>query len=129
MMSQNNENLQSLKMDLLVSRILRTGLGLSLIFITSGLAWKWFLTGKFQFDYTLPKTNVLQFIFEELSLVAHGNFRPRLLINLGIVFLMLTPYIRVLASMIYFAFIERNRKYTAFTGFVLLTLTYSLLLR
>jgi len=43
--------------------------------------------------------------------------------------LLLTPYARVLASMLYFALVERNRKYTAFTTFVLLTLTYSLFLR
>jgi hypothetical protein len=35
----------------------------------------------------------------------------------------------VLASMLYFALVERNGKYTAFTAFVLLTLTYSLFLR
>jgi uncharacterized membrane protein len=41
---------------------------------------------------------------------------------------MLTPYIRVLASLLYFAFVERNRKYTVFTGFVFAVLTYSLFL-
>jgi len=61
--------------------------------------------------------------------LAAGAWRPRLLVNLGLVVLLLTPYARVLASMLYFALVERNRKYTAFTTFVLLTLTYSLFLR
>ena len=43
--------------------------------------------------------------------------------------LLLTPYVRVLASMLYFALVERNLKYSVFTAFVLLVLTYSLFLR
>jgi uncharacterized membrane protein len=39
---------------------------------------------------------------------------------------MLTPYVRVLASMLYFVLVERNVKYGLFTGFVLAVLTYSL---
>ena len=39
------------------------------------------------------------------------------------------PQVRVLASMLYFAFVERNGKYTLFTGFVFSVLTYSLFLR
>jgi len=42
---------------------------------------------------------------------------------------MLTPFVRVLTSVFYFAFVERNWKYTLFTGFVLGLLTYSLFLR
>jgi uncharacterized membrane protein len=52
--------------------------------------------------------------------------RPRLLVNLGIAVLMLTPYVRVLASMLYFMLVERNLKYGLFTAFVLAMLTYSL---
>jgi uncharacterized membrane protein len=42
---------------------------------------------------------------------------------------MFTPYVRVLASLFYFAVVARNWKYTLFTGFVLTVLTYSLFLR
>jgi len=55
--------------------------------------------------------------------------RPRLFLNMGIAILMLTPFVRVLASVFYFAFAERNWKYTLFTGFVLSVLIYSLFLR
>jgi uncharacterized membrane protein len=43
--------------------------------------------------------------------------------------LVLTPYVRVLALPVLFAFVERNAKYAAFTGFVLAVLRYSLFLR
>jgi len=46
--------------------------------------------------------------------------------NVGLAVLMLTPYARVLASVLYFALVERSAKYTIFTGFVLAVLTYSL---
>ena len=55
--------------------------------------------------------------------------RPRLLVSLGIITLLLTPYVRVLASFVLFAFVERNAKYAVFTGFVLAVLSYSLFLR
>jgi uncharacterized membrane protein len=44
---------------------------------------------------------------------------------MGIGVLMLTPFVRVLASVVYFAFVEHNWKYTLFTAFVLSVLTYS----
>ncbi len=58
-----------------------------------------------------------------------AEFRPRLLVSLGIAALLLTPYLRVLASLLFFAFVEHNWKYSLFTGFVLAVLTYSLFLR
>jgi len=39
---------------------------------------------------------------------------------------MLTPYLRVVASMAYFTFVARDWKCAFFTGVVLATLTYSL---
>jgi uncharacterized membrane protein len=60
--------------------------------------------------------------------LATPALRPRLLVNLGIGVLLLTPYVRVLASLVYFATVERDPKYALFTAFVLAVLTYSLLL-
>jgi uncharacterized membrane protein len=45
----------------------------------------------------------------------------------GIIVLILTPYIRLIASVIYFA-IENNRKYVVITLFVLIVVTLSLTL-
>jgi len=98
-------------------------------FLLVGLTWRWIATGSPHFDYVLPRTNVLTFAKEELFSSLNGGIRPRLLLNCGLLILLFTPYMRVLLSLIYFSFFERNWKYTLFTGIVFAVLTYSLLLR
>jgi len=109
-----------------VGYTLLTGVLLSLGLIVVGLAWHWALWGTLQFDYTLPATSVGAFIVSDVQQAATAAARPRLLVNLGIGVLMLTPYVRVLVSMLYFLFVDRNVKYAVFTGVVLGTLTYAL---
>ena len=60
---------------------------------------------------------------------ARNQLSPRLLVILGVAVLLFTPFLRVLASVVFFAAVERNWKYTVFTSFVLIVLTYSLLMR
>lgn len=55
-----------------------------------------------------------------------GNPDYASLMALGLVLLMLTPYLRVVASAVYFAF-SRNYKYVAITLIVLAMLTASLI--
>jgi uncharacterized membrane protein len=62
------------------------------------------------------------------SLDSHGAGRGND-VNIGIAVLMITLFLRVLVSMVYFFFVLRNWKYTLFTLFVLLVLTRSLFLR
>jgi len=57
---------------------------------------------------------------------ATNDVGPRRLVNLGIGVLMLTPYLRVLTSLLYFL-ASRDWKYSVFTSVVLLVLTYSML--
>jgi uncharacterized membrane protein len=109
-----------------VGYTLMSGVLLSLTFIAAGLLWHWLVRGSLQFDYTLPGTNVADFLRADLDQTASAPARPRLLVNWGIAVLLLTPYVRVLASMACFAIVERDWKYTVFTAFVLGTLTYSL---
>lgn len=116
-------------MDVVVGYVLLIGVLLSMALIAIGLVWRWVNTGQLDFDYTISGVNLFEFVLQDLSLLLQGALRPRLLINLGIATLMLTPYVRVLASMLYFAFAEHNWKYTGFTAFVLVVLTYSLFLR
>lgn len=116
-------------MELLVGYILQIGVLLSMILIAVGVAWRWLNTGNVGFDYVISGMNFFEFVLTDIQQIVAGTFRPRLFANLGIATLMLTPYVRVLASMLYFAFVERNRKYTVFTGFVFAILTYSLFLR
>jgi len=117
------------RMDTLVGYILLGGVLVSLVLVGAGIVWHWVRSGDPRFDYALAGTTVFQFLVADFRALASGELRPRLLLNLGIAVLLLTPYLRVLASMTYFALVERNAKYTLFTAFVLGTLTYSLLFR
>ena len=117
------------EMDTLVGTILQDGVLLSLGLIIVGMIWRWFRTGSLAIDYQIAGINLFQFVIDEIRLAVHGAVRPHLLINLGIAVLMLTPFIRVAASMIYFMGVLRNWKYTLFTAVVLSVLTYSLFLR
>ena len=117
------------EMDTLVGVILQDGVLLSLGLIVIGLFWRWLRTGGLALDYQIAGMNLFQFVIGEVRLAVRGSVRPRLLINLGIAVLMLTPFIRVAVSMVYFLGVLRNWKYTVFTAVVLSVLTYSLFLR
>ena len=116
-------------MDGLVAYILIVGVLSSLALLAAGIVWAWSSTGTPHLDYELAGMTVFQLIAADIRQLAAGAWRPRVLVDLGLGVLLLTPYTRVLASIVYFAFVERNGKYVAFTGFVLATLTYSLFLR
>jgi uncharacterized membrane protein len=116
-------------MEILVGYILQFGVLLSVILLAIGVVGHWITTGSLEFAYSISGMNFFGFVLSDLQQVFAGTLRPRLFSNLGIAALMLTPYIRVLASMVYFAVAERNLKYTLFTGFVYVVLTYSLFMR
>jgi uncharacterized membrane protein len=118
-----------LDMEILVGYILLIGVLLSVALIAIGVVWHGLATGQLGLEYSISGMNLFKFALVDIHQMFSGVFRPRLFVNLGIATLMLTPYVRVLASMFYFAFVERNRKYTVFTGFVFSVLTYSLFLR
>ena len=118
-----------MKMDLLVGYLLLTGVGLSLALIAVGLCWNFLRAGHFWLDYQLGGTNLFEFGLAEVRAAAAGNVGPRTLVNSGIAVLMLTPYLRVLASMLFFMFALKNWKYSLFTAVVLAVLTFSLFLR
>ncbi len=116
-------------MEVIVSYILLGGVLVSMVLVVAGLIWHRIATGHFGLDYSIGGMNLFEFVLTDVRQVAADAVRPRLLVNLGIAALMLTPYTRVLASMLYFAFVERNGKYTLFTAFVFSVLTYSLFLQ
>ena len=126
---ESAEEWRQLEMDVLVGYILLGGVLLSMGLIVIGLLWKYIQTGGVRLEYELAGMNLFQFVVSEIHLAALGQIRPRLLINMGIVVLMLTPFFRVLASVVYFLVVLKNWKYTVFTLFVLLVLTGSLFLR
>jgi uncharacterized membrane protein len=116
-------------MEILVGYILLAGVLVSVTLILAGLVWHWLRTGQIGIQYSIADMNFFQFLHAQFGLLLNEQFRPRLLVSLGIGTLMLTPFIRVLASVFYFAVAARNWKYTVFTAFVLTVLTYSLFLR
>ena len=116
-------------MEALVGYILLIGVLLRVALIAVGVVWHWLATGQLGLEYSIAGMNLFQFVVDDLHRVALGALRPRLLVNRGIVTLMLTPFVRVFASMLYFAFAQHNWKYTVFTAFVFSVLTYSLFLR
>ncbi|MGE5222879.1 MAG: DUF1634 domain-containing protein [Omnitrophica WOR_2 bacterium] len=116
-------------METLVGYTLLFGVVLSALLLIVGIIWNFAQTGYLTLDYGIQGMNLFGFILRDVRRLASGAFSPRLLVNWGIAILLLTPYTRVLASMLYFFFVEHNLKYTLFTAFVFSVLTYSLFLR
>jgi uncharacterized membrane protein len=116
-------------MEILVGYILVAGVLLTVTLLAVGLVWHWARYRNLRFEYSIVGMNLFEFILSTLRQLSTHVTRPRFILNMGIGVLMLTPFVRVLASVFYFALIERNWKYTLFTGFVFCVLTYSLFLR
>jgi uncharacterized membrane protein len=116
-------------MDVLVGYILQVGVLFSMALVSAGMFWTWLRTGGLVLNYQITGMNLFDFVVYEVRLALHGALGPRLLVNLGITVLMLTPFVRVGASVVYFLGVLKNWKYTLFTSIVLIVLTYSLFLR
>ena len=116
-------------MESLISSILRTGMLSSTGFIFTGLIIGWADQERASLGPNLKAKSVPLLILADLQQIGSPGFWPRFLIHLGVATLLLTPYVRVLASMAYFTWVDRSRKQVAFTGFVLIILTIILLTR
>ncbi len=119
---------RSATMEALIGSILLGGVLASMALIVAGLAWSWSVSGTLGLDYQLGGTNLFASLAVDLAQIFVPESRGQALVSAGIAMLLLTPYLRVLASVFFFAFVQRNGKYTLFTGFVLAVLTYSLFL-
>jgi uncharacterized membrane protein len=113
-------------MEVLLGWVLLVGLVSSVTLIAAGIVWHRIATGRLDLDYVLPATSVAGFILNDIRQAAAMTTGPRRLINLGIAVLMITPYVRVVASVAYFALVARDKRYALFSGIVLVTLTYAL---
>ncbi len=116
-------------MDIAVGTLLLAGVLLSLGLIAGGLLWTAARTGRLWLDYPLAGMNLFQFAVATARQAWSGQIGPAWLVSAGLIVLMLTPFLRVVASMLYFLAVLKNAKYTLFTLFVLLVLTWSLFLR
>jgi len=115
--------------EIVISYILIAGVLTSLVLIVAGLGVYAAERRSIVPDYTLPRDNLYAFIAFTFRRLLEGRPTGESLMDLGIIVLMLTPFIRVLMSVFLFAFAERNRKYTLITLWVLAVLAYSLFLR
>lgn len=110
-----------------LSYILIGGVALSFATEVIGLALYYLQTGGFAIDFSsqwqLTGSNFFSYVAGFLS--ASAGFSAKRVMAVGIVILMLTPYVRVLASAVHFG-AAKNPKYLLFTVFVLAVLTLSL---
>jgi len=126
---KKDKKVEHFDIEVLIGYVLLVGVLISAALLTIGLIWHWARWGNLRFEHSIIGMNFFEFILSTLRQVSSHATRPRFILNMGIGVLMLTPFVRVLASVFYFALKERNWKYTLFTGFVFCVLTYSLFLR
>jgi len=90
-------------MDRVIGYVLLVGVALSVGLVVAGLGWGFVRHGVLGVHDEIPRTNLFGFLVAEIRLVLAGAFRPRLLVSLGIAALLLTPFVRVAASLVFFA--------------------------
>jgi uncharacterized membrane protein len=116
------------RFDRAIGYVLITGVVISLVLETIGILVYYFSYGHFSIleERTLfiHERNFFNFIIE-LFEGGYASKKAIFLMSLGVVILVLTPYVRVLMSVLYFAW-EKNIKYILITLFVLVLLTISL---
>lgn len=113
-------------LEILISRLLTSGVFLSVLFISVGVGLYFAQTGGLNLvlsDDWVLKGKTLFDVFGRLFSRSNLSYA---LMSIGILFLMLTQYIRVVMSVIYFVFI-RDWRYVVITLVVLVILTLSLL--
>ena len=111
-----------------IAAILRRLTIFSAACLIGGLAWRWLTKGRFGFHGSIEGTNVASFLLSDIHRGFSGACIPRLLLHLGLATLFMIPYVRLLGSLWYFAWVERNARYALYTGCVVATLTYILFL-
>jgi uncharacterized membrane protein len=117
------------KLESLISYLLIIGVAASLLFELTGLLLYYRTYGSFTISHDRQMFLGGEDFFTFLAQLVSGSFATGALglMTLGIAVLILTPYLRAILSVIYFAS-QRNLKYLAITFFVLMILTITLLL-
>jgi uncharacterized membrane protein len=118
------------KLETIVTYILIIGVVLSVILEVIGMALFYRTYGNLQISQDknmfINGQNFFAFIINQFQHL-FGAQNAILFITLGLTILILTPYIRAITSVIYFAW-EKHYKYVLITLFVLIVLTVSLAL-
>lgn len=127
-MSDDRSEKSLWKLEKAISTLLISGVIISLILEVLGMALFHHAYGRMDISESkvmfIHGRNYLHF-FMGLFHEGGAGGKALYLMTLGIAILILTPYIRVVMSVVYFAW-EKNVKYTLITLFVLILLTLSL---
>lgn len=118
-----------LDLEATLSYVLLYGVITSLIIISSGVALFFYQNRTLDINQLIHTANFAQFLSTSFGDMFAGKFTSFDIISTGIVVLMLTPYLRVVSSWIFFTVKEKNVKYFFITLWVLIILTVSLFLR
>jgi uncharacterized membrane protein len=129
-MKAGNSNSSELKFERVISYLLITGVVISLILEIVGVVLLYRSYGNLHISREagvyIKGHDFFSFIYQQIQ--NRQTTKPAILFMvLGIVVLILTPYIRVIASVVYFAW-QKNLKYVLITLFVLIVVTLSLAL-
>ncbi len=118
------------RLELAISYILIVGVLVSVAIEAVGIAGYYSANGNlnivFQPSFAMTGTDFFSYTGKLVQGFLVGAWTQIQVLGLGIVLLMLTPYLRVVASVIYFGLVK-NTKYLLITLFVLIVLTTSLL--
>ena len=118
------------KLETVVSYILIIGVVISVLLEIIGISLYYRTNGNVQIsqskDVFISGQNFFVFVLDKINNL-FGSQNAIIFMTLGLIILILTPYIRAISSVIYFAW-EKNRNYVLITLFVLIVLTASLAL-
>lgn len=114
-------------MEDLISVILRNGMLVSMGLIGAGLLLWRFGQAHVSFGQNLQAENIPDLLLKAFQQIGSPGRWPALLVHSGIAVLLVTPYLRVIASAVYFGWVEHRWKQALLTGFVLAILTVVLL--
>ena len=111
----------------LIGTILRGGtwITLGLLLVSAGIQWE--TKGQLEIGSQLRAKSVPLLVYSGLEGVGSPLFWFQLFVHLGVGVLLLTPYVRVAATLMYFSSVEPSKKRILSTGLVLILLTIILL--
>jgi len=125
-------SIRSATLQLGISWILRIGVVLSVLFEASGLLLDYLQTGSASLGFSdqsiwrVRGGNFFDFALTTVRSALTGLTSVEL-VSLGIVTLMLTPYFRIIAAVVYYG-VEKDWKYVAITFFVFSVITAALII-
>jgi uncharacterized membrane protein len=119
------------KFESAISYILIMGVTASVLIEALGIASYYYAYGNlgifFQPEFTLKGADFFSYTVRAIRSMVLGSWTPQHFLGFGLVLLMFTPYMRVVASVVHYG-LAKNFKYLLITGFVFLVLTASLLI-